>query len=161
MRLAAALAELQAQSQATAVRNEASAELKSEIAPPPAFRSRNEARADDKAPEPARTVEPATVEPAEPETARSDEPVPSEGAPAFDEAAEAAFLGEAKERGEPVRTAASSQAEPVEEHDPKALPKLDELVKRISPEIRDTLEDLFRARFYNVKRVPKKALKDG
>jgi hypothetical protein len=39
------------------------------------------------------------------------------------------------------------------------LPPLDELVKRIPPEVRETLEDLFRARFVTVKRVPKKALK--
>lgn len=78
----------------------------------------------------------------------------------IDEAAEAAFLAEARERGEPVRTSASAEAEPVEDLDPKALPKLDDLVNRLSPEVRETLEDLFRARFHNVKRVPKKALKE-
>lgn len=43
--------------------------------------------------------------------------------------------------------------------DPKALPPLDELVKRIPPAVRESLEDLFRARFVTVKRVPARALK--
>ena len=85
---------------------------------------------------------------------------PDEGAPShIDEATEAAFLSEARERGEPVRTAASADAEALEDASPKALPKLDELVNRIPSDVRETLEDLFRARFHNVKRVPKKALK--
>lgn len=75
----------------------------------------------------------------------------------FDEAAEAAFLSEARERGEVVATA--RPAESVEEVvDSKALPPLDELVKRIPPEVRETLEDLFRAKFVTVRRVPAKAL---
>jgi hypothetical protein len=39
------------------------------------------------------------------------------------------------------------------------LPALDELVERIPADVRDTLEDLFRAKFVKVARVPKKALK--
>ncbi len=71
---------------------------------------------------------------------------------------ESAFLAEAKERGEPVK-ATSAAAEAAEDNDPKALPKLEDLVGRLSPEIRDTLEDLFRAKFVRVQKVPKRALK--
>ena len=78
----------------------------------------------------------------------------------FDEAAEAAFLAEARDRGEVVATAKIA-ADVVEEVvDSKALPPLDELVKRIPPEVRETLEDLFRAKFVAVRRVPAKALKE-
>jgi hypothetical protein len=75
----------------------------------------------------------------------------------FDEAAESAFLAEARERGEPVRPVTT--ADPIEETDTKPLPSLNELVERIPADVRETLEDLFRARFVTVKRVPKKALK--
>jgi len=43
--------------------------------------------------------------------------------------------------------------------DTKPLPALVDLVNRIPPEVREALEDLFRARFVTVKRVPAKALK--
>lgn len=75
-----------------------------------------------------------------------------------DDAAEAAFLGEARERGEVVAPAKAKEDIP-DETDAKALPTLDALVQRIPPEIRETLEDLFRAKFVRVQRVPKKALK--
>lgn len=75
-----------------------------------------------------------------------------------DESAEAAFLAEARDRGETLRPKRADTHE-VEETDSKVLPPLDELVKRIPLEVRETLEELFRARFVTVKRVPKKALK--
>ena len=75
-----------------------------------------------------------------------------------DESAESAFLAEARERGEPV-VVAKPTADAVEEPESKTLPSLDELVQRIPADVRETLEDLFRARFITVKRVPKKALK--
>jgi hypothetical protein len=76
-----------------------------------------------------------------------------------DEAAEASFMAEARARGEPVVVArpADDSAEPL---DAKALPALDDLVQRIPLEVRETLEELFRARFVAVKRVPRKALKE-
>lgn len=40
------------------------------------------------------------------------------------------------------------------------LPPLNELVQRIPAEVREALDDLFRARFVAVKRVPKQALKE-
>lgn len=74
-----------------------------------------------------------------------------------DEAAEAAFLGEARERGEVV--APKPAPVDVEETESRALPNLDDLVNRIPANVRDTLEDLFRAKFVRVQRVPKRALK--
>lgn len=53
----------------------------------------------------------------------------------------------------------SAAVQPVEEIDSKPLPALDDLVQRIPADVRDVLEDLFRARFVSVRRVPRKALK--
>ena len=75
-----------------------------------------------------------------------------------DETAESAFLAEARARGEPVLPAKSKE-EVAEEPVAKSLPALDELVQRIPPDVREALDDLFRARFVAVKRVPKGALK--
>ncbi len=70
---------------------------------------------------------------------------------------ERAMLAELRERGEaPVRTkpvSAESDEKPVR------LPPLDELVKRIPPNVRETLDELFRARFTGVRKVPADALK--
>lgn len=71
---------------------------------------------------------------------------------------EAAFLSEARGRGEVVVPIAREAAEEVEEN-AKALPKLSELVERIPPETRELLDELFRARFVAVKRVRKADLK--
>jgi len=105
---------------------------------------------------------------------REDVAAPAEaGAPRFEEppaagddempagpseAEESAFLAEARERGEtprPVTVDTPEEPEPPA----KTLPPLSELVGRIPAEVRDTLEELFRARFVSVKRVPRKALK--
>ncbi len=77
-----------------------------------------------------------------------------------DETVESAFRAEASERGESVVTA-RLPAEVIEEVDAKLLPSLEELVQRIPPEVRESLEDLFRVRFVRVMRVPEKALKPG
>lgn len=77
--------------------------------------------------------------------------------PGFDEAAESAFLAEARERGEVV--AAPVAIDYAESTDARPLPRLEELVNRLSPEVRQMLDDLFRARFVTVKRIPKRALK--
>jgi hypothetical protein len=77
--------------------------------------------------------------------------------PVIDESAEAEFLAEAKQRGEVVPQ--RSPAEIEEDANPKALPPLDDLVKRIPADVRETLDDLFRARFTTVKKFPKRALK--
>jgi hypothetical protein len=75
-----------------------------------------------------------------------------------DDAAESAFRAEARDRGEPVRMARETE-DAADQPETDALPKLDELVARIPTGVREALEDLFRARFVAVKRVPKKALK--
>lgn len=77
-----------------------------------------------------------------------------------DDAAESAFLAEAQERGEVVsRPLKTNDSDAADDADPKALPPLEQLVQRIPAEVRETLDDLFRARFVAVKRVPKKVLK--
>ena len=82
-----------------------------------------------------------------------------------DETAESAFLSEQRVGGGAVLDAprpAAGAAEAAEEKEsaPDApLPSIDALVQRIPAQARDTLEELFRARFVQVKRVPKAALK--
>lgn len=104
------------------------------------------------------------IEPAKAETSADA----AEAAPAAesgnvwpDEAAESAFLAEAKTNGEVPVVAAAATAEPEAESeaDDRGLPPLDDLVKRIPPDVRDVLDDLFRAKFTGVRRVPKKSLK--
>ena len=75
-----------------------------------------------------------------------------------DEAAEASFRSEARERGEPVVSVKSRET--ADEADAQALPPLDELVERIPTEVREVLEELFRARFTTVRRIPRQALKE-
>ena len=51
--------------------------------------------------------------------------------------------------------AENSEPEPSED----SLPPMEDLVKRIPAPARELMEELFRARFVTVKRVPKTALK--
>lgn len=79
-----------------------------------------------------------------------------------DEAQESEMRAAAVDRGETLssraaREAAEAAAEAAAEK--SNLPSLDALIDRIPAEVRDTLEDLFRAKFVKVARVPKKALK--
>jgi hypothetical protein len=74
-----------------------------------------------------------------------------------DASAESAMLSELRSRGETV-TAAATEA--VEEIETTKLPPLDQLVKQIPPDVREALDDLFRAKFVRVTRVPKKALRE-
>ena len=77
-----------------------------------------------------------------------------------DENAEAAFIAEARQRGEPVVAAVlTDDAADEREDDKKSLPALADLMQRLSPEVRETLDDLFRAKFTTVRRIPKKVLK--
>jgi hypothetical protein len=76
-----------------------------------------------------------------------------------DEAAEAAFFAESRVRGEPADPVAAVAITAAGETEPRGLPPLDELVKRIPPEVRETLDELFRVKFTGVKRVPQNALK--
>jgi hypothetical protein len=80
-------------------------------------------------------------------------------APAWpDDAVESAFLAEAKERGEVV-VAPKPAEESSDAEETGAVPPMGELVAKIPPAVRESLEDLFRAKFVRVVRVPKKALK--
>ena len=79
-----------------------------------------------------------------------------------DEAAESAFMAEARDRGEtvaPPKPTRSVDGDADDGVNAKNLPPLEELVNRLSPEVRETLDDLFRAKFTAVRRVPKTALK--
>jgi hypothetical protein len=77
------------------------------------------------------------------------------------DAEESAFLAEQREQGYSAPTtpnrAAAAEAEP---DDKASLPPLDELVQRIPPATRQLMDELFRANFVTVKRVPKSALKN-
>ena len=75
-----------------------------------------------------------------------------------EETAEAEFLAEARDRGE-VPKPKVVEVDAMEEREAKPLPTIEELVERIPAGVRDTLEDLFRAKFVKVQRVPKRALK--
>lgn len=75
-----------------------------------------------------------------------------------DEMAEAAFLAEARDTGKALVTPRIREEDEAE-NEPQPLPDLDGLVQRISPEVRGALDELFRARFVRVVRVPGKALK--
>ena len=78
-----------------------------------------------------------------------------------DAAGESAFLAEARERGEPAIAALpAGVAKAGEVEDEKGpLPGLDEMMQRIPPEVREVLEELYRAKFTAVRRVPAKHLK--
>jgi len=93
------------------------------------------------------------------------------GAPAFDEegpvwpdeAAESAMRVEVEARGETLSSRAAREASEAAEEaaaEKKNLPPLAELVGRIPENTRELVEELFRAKFVSVKRVPKTALKE-
>ena len=69
---------------------------------------------------------------------------------------EAAFLAEQRLQGEAVIPPASLSEDGAD----SPLPPLAELVQRIPAETRAVLDDLFRAKFTSVRRVPAKALKE-
>ena len=69
---------------------------------------------------------------------------------------EAAFLAQEREMG--IVTPALMHTERLPEEKGE-LPPLEDLVKRIPMPTRDLMEELFRAKFVTVKRIPKSALK--
>jgi hypothetical protein len=72
---------------------------------------------------------------------------------------EAAFLAQDGSEGQAYSLQPKTDsAEPVEGD--ASLPPLEDLVKRIPAPARELMEELFRARFVTVKRVPKSALKE-
>jgi hypothetical protein len=74
--------------------------------------------------------------------------------PSSDE--EAAFLAQEREMGIVTPTLMHAESPPVEKGD---LPPMEDLVKRIPMPTRDLMEELFRAKFITVKRIPQSALK--
>jgi hypothetical protein len=100
---------------------------------------------------------------ASPASATNEEALPSNTNPDDtnvwpDENAEAAFIAEARGRGEsPVATPPSAEEE--DERSAKTLPPLSELVERIPAETRELMDELFRAKFVAVRKVKKSALK--
>jgi len=82
----------------------------------------------------------------------------------FDTATEAAYLGEqaALEASDPHAAPAPDADEDEDDKTPgapgKELPTMDALLARIPAETRETLENLFRARFVQVRKIPRKAL---
>jgi hypothetical protein len=89
--------------------------------------------------------------------------IPSdEGAPVGpSETEESAFIAEQREAEAAFSSPVAAQKREAEvDADPAApLPPLEDLVNRIPTPARDLLEELFRAKFVTVKRVPKSALK--
>jgi hypothetical protein len=71
------------------------------------------------------------------------------------EEAETVFLAEARERGEDVASVAAALVAAESEEEKRALPPLEELIQKLPAELRDTLDDLFRAKFVKVIRVRK------
>lgn len=76
-----------------------------------------------------------------------------------DDAAESAFRAEARDRGETVKPNRSTVEHVEDTADTKALPRLEDMVEKIPAEVRDVLEDLFRAKFVRVQKIPKRLLK--
>jgi hypothetical protein len=113
---------------------------------------------------PSETVEPEAVNadsaPPVPESgdATATTPVPPDESGWPDAAAESAFLAEAKSRGE-LPAPKPAAAEEIEEAEAGPLPPIDKMVERIPPPVREMLDDLFRARFVRVARIPRRALK--
>ncbi|HYC70899.1 MAG TPA: hypothetical protein VEB66_06815 [Opitutaceae bacterium] len=87
-------------------------------------------------------------------------PAAEEGAPVGpSEGEEAAFLAEQRTVKGTGPVAATRAGAASEEEPATSLPPLEDLVNRIPAPTRALLDELFRAKFVTVKRVPKSALK--
>ncbi|HEY0945251.1 MAG TPA: hypothetical protein VGD81_08275 [Opitutaceae bacterium] len=83
------------------------------------------------------------------------------GPPLPSEAEEAAMISEMRERGEPVKPVAPPDDAEAETDAKAKLPPLDSLVKQVPPDVIETLDELFRAKWVGVRKVPKAVLKEG
>ncbi len=84
---------------------------------------------------------------------------PTEDEPIFpDEDTEMAMRSELRAKGEGVVAVARVANDEGEVAAP--LPPLDSLVSRLRPEVREVLDELFRARFTSVRRVSSRVLKE-
>lgn len=75
------------------------------------------------------------------------------------EGEESAFLAEQRAQGHAAPAAVDVPGAAAEPDDQGPLPPLEDLVNRIPPATRQLMDELFRAKFITVKRVPKSALK--
>jgi hypothetical protein len=74
---------------------------------------------------------------------------------------EASFIAEQREQGFSAPAAPNRAVATEVEPDTKTpLPPLDDLVQRVPAGVRQLMDELFRANFVTVKRVPKSALKN-
>lgn len=73
---------------------------------------------------------------------------------------EAAFLAEQRDQGFSPPAASRAAAAAPEPDEKAPLPPLDDLVQRVPAGVRQLMDELFRANFVTVKRVPKSALKN-
>ncbi|HVW21293.1 MAG TPA: hypothetical protein VHC86_08760 [Opitutaceae bacterium] len=100
---------------------------------------------------------PVSAAPAPPAPAAApDGAGPDEGPNWPGEADESAFLAAARESGEeaPPRLPAA----PAPEEPAGSLPPLEELAGRVPPAVRAALDELFRAKFSAVRRIPAEAI---
>lgn len=97
-----------------------------------------------------------SVNRAAPEPERNDEHM----APWPDEAMEAAMSAEVAERDGPARQPTKKEREEAETLDGPPLPELDALIARVPAELQEAMEELFRAKWQNVRRVPSATLKE-
>jgi hypothetical protein len=110
------------------------------------------------APAPA-AVPDAAGEPDEAVVAAAAAEPAAEAPPWPGEADEASFLAESQLRGETVPPVPPVPPAAEETESAGPLPPLEELVARVPAEIREALDDLFRAKFTRVVRVAPAALK--
>ncbi len=75
------------------------------------------------------------------------------------EAEESAYLAEQTAATPSGATASEGEDAAEVDEAPAKLPAIEDLVQRIPAETREALDELFRARFVRVQRVPRKALK--
>ena len=94
----------------------------------------------------------------EPAAVTASGPVSPEESGWPDAAAESACLAEARSRGA-LPASKPAAVEEVEEAEAGPLPPIEKMMERIPPPVREILDDLFRARFVRVSRIPRRALK--
>lgn len=96
-----------------------------------------------------------TVNRAAPEPERNEEDM----APWPDEAMEAAMSAEVADRDGPAKKPTKKQREEAETLDGGPLPKLDDMIAQVPADLQEKMDDLFRAKFQSVRRVPEATLK--
>jgi len=98
-----------------------------------------------------------TVNRAAPEPPRRDD---QDMAPWPDEAMEAAMSAEVSEREGPAKKPTKKEREHAETLDGPPLPKLEEMIATVPADLQEKMDELFRAKFQSVRRVPAATLKN-